>query len=179
MNTEFKRMLSSILPPGTRLGKYEVLATLPPAAWVAFTRLSTLNCAVPSHSRCCADLADNEADLERFRREAPGARLSHKHIVTLFGYEYDRDLNLHFLTMEYVDGIDLSQHIAKKGRLAPEDVRRILIQASEALAHAFTHGVVHRDIKPSNFLLARTSKKVVVKLTDLGLRWCKARTIFV
>ena len=57
--------------------------------------------------------------------------------------------------MEFVDGPDLSDYILSKGKLEVAEARTILIQAAQALDHAYRQGVVHRDVKPSNFLLAR------------------------
>jgi serine/threonine protein kinase len=115
-----------------------------------------------------ADLASKPAALERFRREARNAaRLAHKNVVTL--YEYGELEGLHYLALEYVEGIDLYEYIERKGLLAPEEARRILLQAAKALSHAFDHGVIHRDIKPSNFLLAIENDRLRVKLTDMGL----------
>src|SRR5579872_1730461 len=164
-------MSATILKPGFRLGKYEVLAH------IATGGMATVYKAVDTELRrtvalkvLLRRLADREADLERFIREARlAAHLSHKHLVTLFEYQYDADHDLHYLALEFIDGIDLGKHIERKGRLEPEDARRILIQAIKALNHAHARGVVHRDIKPTNFLLARVGPKVVVKLTDLGL----------
>jgi tetratricopeptide (TPR) repeat protein len=76
---------------------------------------------------------------------------------------------MHFLALEFVEGIDLYDYIERKGRLAPEESRRILVQAVKALDHAFAQGITHRDIKPSNFLLTRERDRMRVKLTDLGL----------
>jgi serine/threonine protein kinase len=164
-------MSSKPLKPGFRLGKYEVQAHL------ATGGMSTVYKALDTELQRTVALkvlpplrAEREGDLKRFHREARlSARLSYKHIVTLFEYNYDDRNDLHYLAMEFVDGIDLDKHIERKGRLQPEETRRILIQAAKALDHAFTHGVVHRDIKPSNFLLAQVGNKVIVKLTDLGL----------
>jgi serine/threonine protein kinase len=164
-------MPSAKLKPGFRLGKYEVLAH------VATGGMSTVYKAVDTELRRTVALkvlprprAGHEGDLERFRREARlSARLSHKNIVTLFEYTYDAGHDLHYLALEFVDGIDLDRHIRRRGRLLPEETRLILIQAAKALDYAFLHGVIHRDVKPANFLLARVGKRVVVKLTDLGL----------
>jgi hypothetical protein len=107
--------------------------------------------------------------LERFRREARNAaRLSHRNIVTL--YEFGQADGTWFLAMEFVEGVDLGEYIARRGRLLPEEARRITMQAAKALDHAYQRGVTHRDIKPSNFLLARQpGGRWLVKLTDMGL----------
>ncbi len=107
--------------------------------------------------------------LERFRREARNAaRLSHRNIVTL--YEFGQADGTWYLAMEFVHGIDLGEYIARRGRVLPEEARRITMQATKALDHAFLRGVTHRDIKPSNFLLAQQpGGRWLVKLTDMGL----------
>ncbi len=164
-------MSSSILKPGFRLGKYEVLAHIATGGMGAVYKATDLELrrivalkVLPSRTARRPDL------LERFRREARhAARLSHKHIVTLFECGYDAGHDLHYLALEFVDGIDLEEYIRRRGRLPPAEARHILMQAAKALEHAFERGVIHRDIKPSNFLLAQVSKRAVVKLTDLGL----------
>jgi serine/threonine protein kinase len=90
-------MSSSPLPPGTRLGKYQVVAL------IATGGMGSVYQAIDTQLRRTValkvlrpDLAAQTPDLERFRREARlAARLSHKHIVTLFGHEYDSELDLH------------------------------------------------------------------------------------
>lgn len=155
--------------PGARLGKYKVLAhiatggmgTVYKASDEQLGRLVALKVLDSS-------LAEKGNTLERFRREARhAARLIHKNIVTL--YEYGQADGQHFLALEYVDGIDLYDYIVRKGRVSPEESRRILIQAVQALDHAYKQGITHRDIKPSNFLLTRDRDRMRVKLTDLGL----------
>ena len=106
--------------------------------------------------------------LERFRREARNAaRLNHPNIVAL--YEWGKVEDSYYLAMEFVDGPDLADYILSKGQLDVEEARAILVQATQALDHAYRQGVVHRDIKPSNFLLARQDGELLVKMTDLGL----------
>jgi serine/threonine protein kinase len=162
-------MASNPLQPGDCLGKYKVLShiatggmgTVYKARDEKLGRIVALK-VLPE------ELAAKPNTLERFRREAcHAARLSHKNIVTL--YDFGDENGLHFLVLEYIDGIDLYDYIERKGRLAPEESRRILIQAVKALDHAYQQGIIHRDIKPSNFLLTRDRDHVRVKLTDMGL----------
>jgi serine/threonine-protein kinase len=106
--------------------------------------------------------------VERFRREArSAAKLRHDNIVRI--YEFGDFNGTYFLALEFVDGIDLHEYINRKGKLAPEEARLILIQAARALLHAHKKGIIHRDIKPSNFLITLQNEQPVVKLTDLGL----------
>lgn len=164
-------MPSGNLEPGFRLGKYEVVSHIASGGMGAVYKATDLELGrVVALKILPAHLAKRPTTMERFRREARhAARLSHSHIVTLYECGYDANADLHFLAMEFIDGIDLGSYIVRVGRVPPEDARRILMQAAKALDHAFSQGVVHRDIKPSNLLLARRGDKMSVKLTDLGL----------
>ncbi len=164
-------MSSSTLQPGARLGKYQVLAHIATGGMGSvYKAVDTALGRIVALKVLPSQLGKQNTDLERFRNEArAAASLSHRHIVTFFDLHYDEVLDLHYLAMEFVDGVDLGKHLESKGRLQPEDARRILIQAAQALAHAYSRGVIHRDVKPSNFLLAQTGRKIVVKLTDMGL----------
>jgi serine/threonine protein kinase len=162
-------MAARILEPGSRLGKYEVLAHIATGGMGAVYKAQDIELRrVVALKVLSADLAARPNVLERFRREARhAARLSHKNIVTLF--ETGQDQDLYYLAMEFIEGIDLGVYIERKGKLGAEETRRILIQATNALEHAFQQGVIHRDIKPSNFLLSKEGNRLRVKLTDLGL----------
>jgi serine/threonine protein kinase len=162
-------MSSERLNTGARLGKYKVLAHIATGGMGTVYKASDEELGrIVALKVLDSSLAEKPNTLERFRREARhAAKLSHKNIVTL--YEYAQANGRHFLVLEYVDGIDLYDYIERKGRLAPEESRRILVQAVQALDHAYKQGITHRDIKPSNFLLTRDRDRMRVKLTDLGL----------
>lgn len=101
----------------------------------------------------------------RFLREAhAAARLDHPNIVRIFrhGVEGGR----RFIMMEYVDGMDLSQYVRRKGLLTPTQALRLARQGAAALDHAASRGVAHRDIKPSNLILTSIGQ---VKVADFGL----------
>jgi serine/threonine protein kinase len=114
------------------------------------------------------EMAANPTLVQRFKREAEhAAHLKHKNIVTL--YESGEQEGVLFLAMEFIDGIDLAEYIQRRGRVDPEEARRIVMQTCKALQHAFDQGITHRDIKPSNFLLANIDGRTRVKMADMGL----------
>ncbi|MFO0900633.1 MAG: serine/threonine-protein kinase [Pirellulales bacterium] len=107
----------------------------------------------------------NAPDLARFYREIEAvARLEHPHIVV--GHDAQEAQGHHFLVMEFVSGLNLSQLLGALGKLPIADACELVRQAAVGLEYAHAHGLVHRDIKPSNLLL---SDRGVVKILDLGL----------
>ena len=168
-------MESTVFQPGFRLGKYEVMTHLFTGGMGSvyqaidrdLNRIVALKVLAPGRT-------ESGLSMERFRREARNAaRLNHPNIVTLFDCGYDAQRKVLYLALEFIDGMDLARHIAKHGSLRPEETRRILMQSTKALAHAFAHGIVHRDIKPANIMLTRVGGKIRVKMTDLGLAIAK------
>lgn len=103
--------------------------------------------------------------VERFRQEVrAAAKLSHPNIVTAHDAEQTGDL--HFLVMEYVEGVDLSRYAKKHGPLAPGLVAHIGRQVAQGLNHAAQQHMVHRDIKPQNLIMTRGAR---VQILDFGL----------
>lgn len=111
------------------------------------------------------EFVDNAQAVERFTREVKAAaRLAHPNIVAAFDAEQAGDL--HFLVMEFVDGVSLDRYVAQQGPLAPLAAARLARQAALALDHAHQRGMVHRDIKPQNLMLRRGGQ---LKVLDFGL----------
>jgi len=101
----------------------------------------------------------------RFRREAlTAARLAHPNVVQV--YDAGEEAGEPFIVMEVVEGEPLAAVLAREGRLSPERVRDLGLQASAALGHAHEHGIVHRDVKPANLLLRDDG---LLKVTDFGI----------
>lgn len=152
-----------------RIGKYEVLAHVATGGMGAVYKARDSETGQEVALKVLSpELAAKPAMIERFRREAKhAAKLRHENVVAL--HEFGEVQNTYYLVMEFVDGIDLHEYSNRKGPLDPGKALEIVVQACRALDHAHQQGVVHRDIKPSNFLLARQGKRMVVKLTDLGL----------
>ena len=107
-----------------------------------------------------------ESDVvERFRAEARHtASLHHPNIATVF--DYGEDDGTAYLVMELIVGQPLSQIIADRAPLSPQETASILVQAATALEAAHQGGVVHRDIKPANILITPDG---TAKLTDFGI----------
>ncbi|WP_166819939.1 protein kinase domain-containing protein [Thalassoroseus pseudoceratinae] len=107
---------------------------------------------------------DEEA-VQRFHREAEAAaQLTHPNIVLT--YDADETRGIHYLVMEYVDGVDLSALVKQTGPMQLEKAVGCIHQAARGLEYAHSQGIVHRDIKPHNLLLDTNG---TIKILDMGL----------
>jgi len=111
------------------------------------------------------NLGGDENLRKRFVREARlAARLSHPNVVSVF--DAGEDDGRPYIVMEYVDGENLAELLARRGRLRPDEARRLALQAAQGLAHAHAAGLVHRDIKPQNLILRSDG---TLKIADFGI----------
>lgn len=109
-------------------------------------------------------LSRNSAFAQRFMREARTlAKLAHPNIVMVF--EFGQAGPLHYLLLEFVDGVNLRDAMLE-GQLTTAEALAIVPQLCDALQYAHDEGVVHRDIKPENILLDKRGR---VKIADFGL----------
>jgi serine/threonine-protein kinase len=75
-----------------------------------------------------------------------------------------------FIVMEYLQGEDLSEVVAKRGALGVREAVDYVLQACEAIAEAHALGIIHRDLKPANLFLARRADgSPLVKVLDFGI----------
>lgn len=101
---------------------------------------------------------------ERFSGEARAlAKLSHPNIVAV--HDFGESGGYFWLTMEYVDGVNLRQAM-QAARFTPAQALALIPELCAALQYAHDHGVLHRDIKPENILL---DPKGRVKVADFGI----------
>ncbi|WP_439629373.1 serine/threonine-protein kinase [Gemmata sp.] len=112
-----------------------------------------------------AGFATNSVELARFQREATAlAALDHPNVVR--AHDCDEHDGVYFLVMEYAEGVDLYQYVARHGPFSPDGAVTVIAQAAAGLLHAHREGWVHRDVKPNNLFLDATGR---VKVLDLGL----------
>jgi serine/threonine-protein kinase len=158
----------SLLPPGSRLGRFELTSVLGQGAMGVVYLASDPNIERPVAIKTLRrDVGGGAAEeLEsRFLKEAKLAgRLQHPNIVTI--YEAGRDKDNLFIAMEYVDGRPLTHSLGPRTTLTLPQKLDIARQVAEALSHAHERGVLHRDVKPGNILLSRDGR---VKVTDFGI----------
>ncbi len=113
---------------------------------------------IPEH------LSGDADRLKRFKREAAViASLKHPNIVTIHSIE-EAD-QIHFLTMELVEGKTLSEHIPPGG-IPLNQLFKIAIPLTDAIQSAHVKGIAHRDLKPANIMIDSDGR---VKVLDFGL----------
>ncbi|MDF2523968.1 MAG: hypothetical protein K0R31_1609 [Clostridiales bacterium] len=112
-----------------------------------------------------SEYTGDEEFVKRFLVEAQSAAsLSHPNIVSI--YDVGHDENIHYIVMEYINGITLKEYITKNRSLHWRDSVNIAIQICSAIEHAHRNHIIHRDIKPHNILLTNEG---VAKVTDFGI----------
>ncbi|HVT05531.1 MAG TPA: protein kinase [Thermoanaerobaculia bacterium] len=103
--------------------------------------------------------------LEHFKREIRLARkISHPAVVRIFDFWEAGPLN--FVTMEFLQGTDLSEELRRRGSFPVSVGTRLMIQFFEGLGAAHDLGVIHRDIKPHNVFLQTGGR---LKILDFGI----------
>jgi tRNA A-37 threonylcarbamoyl transferase component Bud32 len=105
--------------------------------------------------------------LKRFCQEAQAsASLAHPNIVAVYEVGHAQDGDLHYVVMEWVEGVDLRQLLSRGAPLPVNQALDLAIQIAAALAYAHRAGRVHGDLKPANILVTGDGR---VKVTDFGI----------
>lgn len=153
--------------PGELLaGRFRVVAPLGKGGMGEVYRADDLTLGQPVALKFLpAHIAHDPDRLARFRKEVAVARgVSHPNVCRVYDIaEHDGQP---FLTMEFVDGEDLSSVTKRLGRMTEEKGVEVARQLCSALAAVHDRGLLHRDLKPANVMLDGRGK---VRLTDFGL----------
>ena len=106
-----------------------------------------------------------EAFIALEREASKSQQLSHPNIVSIF--DFDKDGNLPFITMELLQGRELADLLHAYPNGLPEKLGWEVIQGLCAgLRHAHDKGVVHADFKPGNVFV---TSQDVAKILDFGI----------
>src|SRR5262245_11986172 len=112
-----------------------------------------------------ADLAQDAGRLARFHSEVRLARqVSHPSVCRVYDLG---DFESHpFISMEYIDGENLSTLLRRIGRLPEDKATEVARQVCAGLSAAHERGVVHRDLKPGNVMIDGRGR---ARIADFGL----------
>ncbi len=153
------------LPPGSRLGAYEILAPLGSGGMGEVYRARDTRLHRELAIKVLpASVARDPEFLARFQSEARAASaLNHPNIITI--HDIGSADGVSFILMELVVGKTVRQ-LLDAGPPPLKKTLQIAAQAADGLAAAHARGIVHRDLKPENLMVSRDS---VVKILDFGL----------
>jgi serine/threonine-protein kinase len=112
----------------------------------------------------------NEELLRRFRGEVRNARqVSHRNVCRVF--DIGETDGLYYITMEYIDGDDLSMLLRRIGRLPSDKAVEISREICLGLAAIHKAGILHRDLKPANIIVDSRGE---ARITDFGIAGLEA-----
>ncbi len=155
------------LMPGALLGgRYEILKSLGEGGMgsVYQARDLEVNRAV-AIKIIRPELANDPMIVQRFKQELVLARqVTHRNVVRI--YDLGVASGLRFISMEYIDGRELSDVIRDRGKCQPKEAAEIMLQVCQGLEAAHTQGVIHRDLKPQNIMLDAQGRAAVM---DFGI----------
>src|SRR5579863_6853906 len=146
-------------------GRYRIISLLGRGGMGEVYRADDLSLGQAVALKFLPQAANDEQTLERFRNEVRIARrISHPNVCRVYDIgQADRQV---FLSMEYVDGEDLSSLLRRIGRLPSDKAIQMARKICAGLAAAHDKGVLHRDLKPSNIMLDGRGEILIM---DFGL----------
>jgi eukaryotic-like serine/threonine-protein kinase len=151
--------------PGSRLGRYELLATIGTGGMGEVFRAQDTRLGRQVAVKVLAPELARDPDMrQRFDREARAvAALSHPNILAI--HDVGDEEGVLYAVMELLEGETLRRRL-RTGALPVSATHKVALQVARGLAAAHAKGIVHRDLKPENvFLEARGT----VKILDFGL----------
>ena len=111
------------------------------------------------------DFSNDPAMATRFRSEIKLARkVRHRNVCAI--HDYGEDQGLLYISMEYIEGVDLKQVLKQSGALVPDRGYEVAIQIAEGLQAVHDAGIIHRDLKTPNIM---SDGAGIARLMDFGV----------
>lgn len=161
--------------PGEVLeGKYEIQRVLGAGAMGAVVRATHVLRKAPVALKFMSpEIMQVPGVVERFLNEGVAAsQIDSEHVVKVLDVSR-LDSGVPYLVMEYLEGEDLRELLAREGRPGLADIPRcvhFVLQILRGLQVAHRAGIVHRDMKPANcFILQKDGEPDFLKLVDFGI----------
>ncbi len=161
--TIYKKKRGKMLPKN--FGKYEILEEIASGGMGTVYKARHLELDQIVALKVLHEEEETPDRIKRFQREADaGGRLKHPNIVGIYdvGAVEDR----HYFSMDFIDGVPLSDLIRESKNIDLEDFLNIAVELIRAVDYAHKQGIIHRDIKPANILIDLEGHP---QITDFGL----------
>jgi serine/threonine protein kinase len=111
------------------------------------------------------DFGNDPTMAERFRSEIKLARkVRHRNVCAI--HDYGEDRGLLYISMEYIEGVDLKQVLKQSGALPAHRGYEVAIQITEGLQAVHDAGIIHRDLKTPNIM---SDGAGIARLMDFGV----------
>ncbi|HEY3997519.1 MAG TPA: serine/threonine-protein kinase [Candidatus Xenobia bacterium] len=108
---------------------------------------------------------DVQQILGRFNREVKiGQAINHPNVCRLI--DFGQGFDLHYMVMEYLDGLTLKEYVAEQAPLANDLTLSVMWQVTSGLEAIHASGTIHRDLKPGNIVVLSDG---TAKIMDFGI----------
>ncbi len=156
---------SMSLPPGTRLGPYEILSTVGAGGMGEVYRARDARLKREVAVKVLPASFSSDPDrLRRFEQEAQTAGgLNHPNITAV--YDVGAHDGVPYIVTELLEGETLRSRLSG-GALPARKANEYALQVAHGLAAAHEKGIVHRDLKPENLFVTKDGR---IKILDFGL----------
>ncbi len=129
--------------------------------------------AVNRNNTCSSEITAHVGDAAAYFEKGKNSFLGEARTLAKFASEpsvvsvrdFFSENNTAYIVMEYLEGIDLKDHLKQNGKMSFEDTVRMLTPVMKALSKIHAQGLIHRDISPANIMILKDG---TVKLLDFG-----------